>query len=81
MHSSPEITREALDILLASWSGPLAVYPESGYFKSPDWVFTDLTPSELVGYARDWRKQGVNIFGGCCGIRPSHIEALAKEMT
>ena len=80
MHSSPEDTGPAIEILKQSWSGPIAVYPESGYFKSPDWVFTEITPEELVRDARIWQQLGVSIFGGCCGIGPSHIAALKKEI-
>ncbi len=79
MHSSPEDTGPAIEILKQNWSGPIGAYPESGYFKSPDWVFTEITPADLVGAAKLWQQQGVTIFGGCCGIGPSHIAALQKE--
>jgi S-methylmethionine-dependent homocysteine/selenocysteine methylase len=79
MHTSPDDTAAAIQILKQCWSGPIAAYPESGYFKSPDWVFTNVTPADLVGYCRIWNKQGTNIFGGCCGIGPDHISALSKE--
>ena len=79
MHSSPEDTGPAIEILKKSWSGPIGTYPESGYFKSPDWVFTEITPAELVTAAKGWQQQGVTIFGGCCGIGPAHIAALKEE--
>ncbi len=79
MHSSPEDTGPAIEILKQSWSGPIGAYPESGYFKSPDWVFTEITPAELLGSAKTWQQQGVTIFGGCCGIGPAHIAALKEE--
>jgi S-methylmethionine-dependent homocysteine/selenocysteine methylase len=79
MHSSPEDTGPAIDILKKSWSGPIGTYPESGYFKSPEWVFREITPAELVSFAKSWQQQGVTIFGGCCGIGPDHILALNKE--
>jgi S-methylmethionine-dependent homocysteine/selenocysteine methylase len=79
MHSSPEVTGTAVDILKQSWNGPIAAYPECGYFKSPNWVFTDITPADLVVAANAWQQQGVHIFGGCCGIGPAHISALRKE--
>ena len=79
MHSSPEDTGPAIEILKQSWSGPIGAYPESGYFKSPDWVFTEITPAELLGSAKTWQQQGVTIFGGCCGIGPLHIAALKEE--
>jgi ABC-type multidrug transport system fused ATPase/permease subunit len=42
MHTSPNDTGEALDILRKYWSGPMGVYPECGYFKMPDWQFVDM---------------------------------------
>ena len=79
MHTSPNDTGEALAIVREHWSGPLGAYPESGYFKMPAWQFADtIPPQELVALARQWRAQGVTIFGGCCGIGPEHIAALKE---
>ena len=80
MHTSPNDTDEALNILKKYWDGPLGTYPESGYFKSPDWQFVDtIPPAELVAKSKDWQSLGVSIFGGCCGVGPDHIALLAKE--
>ena len=82
MHTSSNDTDEALGILRKYWKGPMGVYPECGYFKSPDWQFVDvITPADLVAKSRDWQGKGATIFGGCCGIGPDHIAALAKEFT
>lgn len=82
MHTSPNDTDEALDILRKYWKGPIGTYPESGYFKMPDWQFIDIiSPEELVSKSREWQAQGATIFGGCCGVGPDHIAALAKEFT
>ena len=81
MHSSPNDTGEALDIVRRHWHGPLGVYPESGYFQMPDWQFVDIIPpGELVAKALHWKQQGATLFGGCCGIGPEHIEALAAKV-
>ena len=81
MHTSPNDTGEALDIVRRYWQGPLGTYPESGYFKMPDWQFVDIiAPTELVAKSKAWKAQGVTIFGGCCGIGPDHIAALKKEL-
>lgn len=81
MHTSPNDTDEAIKVLKRHWQGPVGVYPESGYFKSPDWEFVDvIPPAELVAASRRWQGLGVTAFGGCCGIGPEHIAALAKEM-
>ena len=79
MHTSPNDTDEALDIVRRYWDGPLGAYPESGYFKMPDWTFVDIiAPDDLVAKSRDWRLKGVTILGGCCGLGPEHIAALAR---
>jgi S-methylmethionine-dependent homocysteine/selenocysteine methylase len=80
MHTSPNNTDEALAILRKHWAGPVATYPECGYFKSPDWEFIDvIPPDELVRKSHDWQHLGASIFGGCCGIGPDHIAALSSE--
>ncbi|MDB4837969.1 homocysteine S-methyltransferase family protein [Marinomonas sp.] len=38
----------------------------------------DLTPEEYLDFAKTWHRLGANIIGGCCGIEPSHIQALTK---
>lgn len=79
MHTSPNDTDEALQIVRKYWNGPLGAYPESGYFKMPDWQFVNvIPPAELVAKSRAWKAQGVSIFGGCCGIGPEHIASLAQ---
>ncbi len=79
MHSSPNDTDEAIDILRRYWKGPIGAYPESGYFKMPDWTFVDIIPpGELVAKSRAWKAKGVSAFGGCCGLGPEHIKALAE---
>jgi len=80
MHTSPNDTDLALDIVRKYWKGPLGAYPESGYFRMPEWTFVDIIPpEELVDRSRIWRQKGVTIFGGCCGLGPEHIAALSRE--
>jgi homocysteine S-methyltransferase len=79
MHTLPNHTGDALRLVRETWRGPLGAYPESGFFKMPDWQFIDIIePSALVAEARGWQKIGATIFGGCCGTNPKHINALAK---
>ncbi len=81
MHTSPNDMGEAISTLRKYWNGPIGTYPESGYFKSPDWVFVDvISPEELLARSREWQKRGASLFGGCCGIGPDHIELLARNM-
>lgn len=79
MHTSPNDTDEAIDILRKHWRGPVGAYPESGYFKMPEWTFVDIIePEELVQRSKVWKMKGVSAFGGCCGLGPDHITALSK---
>ena len=79
MHTSPNDTDEAIDILRRHWQGPIGAYPESGYFKMPEWTFVDIIPpDELVAKSRAWKRKGVTAFGGCCGLGPEHISALSE---
>lgn len=79
MHTSPNDTDAAIDTLRKYWKGPIGAYPESGYFRMPDWTFVDIiSPEDLVARSKGWKKKGVIAFGGCCGLGPDHIVALAK---
>ena len=81
MHTSPNDTGAALKTVRESWRGPLGAYPESGYFKMPDWQFVDvISPQDLVIRSQEWRGAGATIFGGCCGIGPDHIKALSRAL-
>jgi S-methylmethionine-dependent homocysteine/selenocysteine methylase len=78
MHSSPNDTTAAIPVAQAKWKGPLGAYPESGYFTMPNWQFVDIIPvPAFVELAKAWAERGVTILGGCCGIGPDHIKALA----
>jgi len=79
MHSAPHVTGPALEIVRRHWRGSLGAYAESGYFAMPDWQFVDIIPeSEYVDFARAWTDAfDLAMVGGCCGIGPSHIAALA----
>jgi S-methylmethionine-dependent homocysteine/selenocysteine methylase len=77
MHSQANVTADALAVLQSAFDGPLLAYPDSGYFKSPTWVFEDvIPPEEFHGFARAWIDVGLQIVGGCCGLTPAHIEVL-----
>jgi S-methylmethionine-dependent homocysteine/selenocysteine methylase len=80
MHTASNDISDALAILRRSWAGPVGAYPECGYFKAPDWQFVDVIPPlDLVKQCHQWETHGASIFGGCCGIGPDHIHALAQE--
>lgn len=77
MHTPSDLISDALDILRCSFDGPLMAYPDSGYFKSPNWEFHDvIRPDDLRRFADGWLDKGVQVLGGCCGLGPEHIAAL-----
>ena len=81
MHSSVNVTGPAISSLREAWPGPLMAYPDSGYFRMPNWQFENIiTPDALVQFARDWARSGVRIFGGCCGLGLEHIRTLARTV-
>jgi hypothetical protein len=40
----------------------------------------ELTPEAYTAFAADWIAAGATIVGGCCGVGPAHIAALAAAM-
>lgn len=79
MHSEVGAIPEAIELVQQRWSGPIGVYPESGYFTKPHWNFVDIIPPDvLIRHAEEWVNAGVRLLGGCCGTGPEHIEGLRK---
>ena len=77
MHTPSNVIGDAITILRGVFTGPLTAYPDSGYFKMPQWHFEDvIPPGELLRFATQWVENGVQIVGGCCGLSPEHIAAL-----
>jgi len=78
MHTPSHVVGDAVAIVRDAFTGPLLAYPDSGYFKMPHWQFEDvIAPGDLVSFANSWVESGVKIIGGCCGLSPEHIAALA----
>ena len=78
MHSTPEQVDLAIDIVRAHWRGPIGVYPHVGTFNPPNWEFADISPEEFARLACGWAERGIQLIGGCCGIRPAHIAAAKR---
>ena len=78
-HTPANVVGDALKIIHQVYEGPLLAYPDSGYYKSPNWQFEDiLPPNELKQFASEWIKSGLQIVGGCCGLTVEHIAALSS---
>ena len=80
MHTSLDIIGECIEIIKQNFSGPLMVYPDSGKFISPNWIFDEIiSPKEFSLLAKGWFNIGVQVIGGCCGLSPEHIQAVYKS--
>ncbi len=60
---------------------PLGVYPNLGHLANGSWRFDEHTgPEEYASLALDWRNEGAQLVGGCCGVTPEHIAAAAGAL-
>ncbi len=60
---------------------PLGVYPNLGYFSDAGWRFDErVGPEEFAERALEWRREGAQIVGGCCGTTPAHIAAARRRL-
>jgi homocysteine S-methyltransferase len=60
---------------------PLGVYPNAGIYLDYEWDFSTCpTPAEMVAFGRAWVEEGAQIVGGCCGVRPASIRAMAEAL-
>jgi S-methylmethionine-dependent homocysteine/selenocysteine methylase len=80
MHAKPEVTLEAIEIIRRHFAGPIGVYAETGDWTPPNWVFDGLGPEEYLRQAITWADHGAQLIGGCCGVGPEHIRALADGL-
>lgn len=39
----------------------------------------NLSPSDYAQFCKEWAEEGATLVGGCCGIFPEHIAAVAQE--
>jgi S-methylmethionine-dependent homocysteine/selenocysteine methylase len=80
MHSVIEAVEPSLDVLARHWSGTVGVYAHCGRYLPPEWIFGDITPGAFASASVSWVDRGVQLVGGCCGIRPEHIRAVADAL-
>jgi S-methylmethionine-dependent homocysteine/selenocysteine methylase/SAM-dependent methyltransferase len=60
---------------------PLGVYPNLGHLAGDHWHFDDeIDPEAYAQLALEWREEGAQIVGGCCGVTPEHIAAAAQAL-
>ena len=78
MHTNVELITDCIRILKDFYNGPIMVYPDSGGWLSPNWDFSSVISVEQFSKkAIEWRGEGAQIIGGCCGLSPEHIANLS----
>ena len=81
MHTEIEYIEQCLDILQQEWGGPIGVYAHSGAVIGTEWTFNNvISPKKYCEYASEWKKRGVSIIGGCCGVHTDHIQMLSNQL-
>lgn len=79
MHTQPQAVSDTINLVRKRFTGPIGVYPDSGYFEMPDWNFTEVIPAEkLEEFYAEWLDMGVQLIGGCCGLTVDHIHAAER---
>jgi len=59
-----------------------ACIPTLGYFTNAGWRFeTAITGEKYAELALQWREEGAQIIGGCCGVGPEHIAAARRALS
>jgi S-methylmethionine-dependent homocysteine/selenocysteine methylase/SAM-dependent methyltransferase len=60
---------------------PLGVYPNLGYLSVAGWrQDPGVAGHEYAELALNWRAEGAQIIGGCCGVRPEHLAAARTAL-
>lgn len=60
---------------------PLGAYPNLGRYLDPGWQFDDdVKPQDYADLAAEWRAEGAQIVGGCCGVTPEHMAAARTKL-
>lgn len=60
---------------------PLGVYPNLGYLSAAGWrEESGVQADEYARMALAWREEGAQIIGGCCGVRPEHLQSAGAAL-
>lgn len=76
MHTEAKHIDQCLDVLDKHWDGMVGVYAHVCKFTEPDTkaIFNDtITPEDYASESKRWLDRGVQLIGGCCGVRKQHI--------
>ena len=85
--TSPSAICAGIETLSALTDKPIGAYPNS-YHVPAGWTLDndkpvehrDMTKEDFIAFAHECQDKGASIIGGCCGIGPSHIDAMVKNL-
>ena len=81
MHSEIDDTGPGLECARRVCEAPLGAWPNCGTIEPPNWQFEGVaTPEAFAEVAARWVEDGVKVVGGCCGLGPEHIRAVAERL-
>jgi len=81
MHSDVRLTERGVGMIRERWDGPLGAYAHAANLVDGELTFDDsITPEAYAAYEPAWRFAGATMIGGCCGIGPDHMRAVAAVM-
>ena len=65
--------------------GPVGAFAHIGRYDPPSWKFgfyprfsgaDQISPAKYLEAAREWKRLGAQVIGGCCGTTPEHVRAM-----
>jgi methionine synthase / methylenetetrahydrofolate reductase(NADPH) len=60
---------------------PISAFPNAGYPRYQDGRFLyNAAPEYFAGKAKEFVAQGASLIGGCCGVGPAHVRAIATAI-
>ena len=81
MHSEIGDTGPGLECARRVCEAPRGAWPNRGSIEPPAWQFTGVaTPEAFAEVAARWVEEGVRVVGGCCGLGPEHVRAMAERL-
>tara|TARA_Y100001934_G_scaffold15489_1_gene18705 strand:- start:52 stop:948 length:897 start_codon:yes stop_codon:yes gene_type:complete len=81
MHTEVDHIDACLDILKTHWQGAVGIYAHVCQFSEDNGtaIFDNMiSPSDYAQVSKRWMDQGVQLIGGCCGVRKEHICKLRQ---
>lgn len=82
MHTDVKHIDACLDVTDRHWNGPVGVYAHAAVYHEGRWLYENaISTDDYANASEGWLERGVQVIGGCCGIRPDHIEVLSERMT